>query len=368
MATRSARAAREASSFPPGWPRLAALALVVVTVLVSAVGVAPAAAEDPTFVAWSDLLPGISSVYDPAASNLCAKGSVKCVDAVIKEMTKRFNPLVSVCDHNAMFSLTYLRTTEEYRRTIEDDTFFSDTAFINHQDALFGSYYFNAWDDYRAGRLASVPQAWQIAFAAADGHKVSGSGNLFLGMSAHVNRDLPYVLADIGLVKPDGSSRKPDHDKVNQFLNRVIEPLLAEAGRRLDPTVESSNIQGTTMDETGTMQLLVAWREQAWRNAEALVNAPTAASRALVAQQIETTAAIEAQLLVASTAYSAADAGAAQWAASSLNATAHLYSWSAMQGLLSAASQARQQNVLNGLLPSSGAATRDAYCASHWNT
>jgi hypothetical protein len=361
-------AAPEATSFPPGRPRRLALVLLVATILIGAAGVQPAAAEDPMFVAWSDLLPGLSTSYDPASSNLCAKGHVNCVDAVIREMTKRFDPLVSSCNHNAMFSLTYLRTTEEYRRTVDDPTFFSDTPFINHQDALFASYYFDAFDDYRSGNMAAVPQAWQIAIAAADGRKVSGSGNLFLGMSAHVNRDLPYVLADIGLVKPDGSSRKPDHDKVNQFLNRVIEPLLAEAGRRLDPTVESSNIQGTTMDETATMQLLVGWREQAWRNAEALVNAPTAADRAMVAQQIEATAAIEAQLLVASTAYSATDANVAAWAASSLNATAHVYSSTAMQALLSAASQARQQNVLNGVLASNGAATRDAYCAAHWNT
>src|SRR3954447_16193776 len=371
MATRSARAAAatETSSPHPGWLRQSALSLLVATILLGLVGVQPAAADDdPLFVAWSDLLPGGSTVYEPGASNLCAKGSTKCVDAVIKEMTKRFDPLVSVCDHNAMFSLTYLRTTEEYRRTIEDPTFFSDTAFINHQDALFGSFYFDAWDDYRAGNLAAVPQAWQIAFAAADRHEVSGAGNLFLGMSAHVNRDLPYVLADIGLVKPDGSSRKPDHDKVNQFLNRVIEPLLAEAGRRLDPSVESTNIQGTTADETGMMQLLIGWREQAWRNAEALVNAPTPAARALVSQQIETSAAIEGQLLVASTAYSPADAAVAAATASSLNATSHLYGYFTMQSLLSAASQARQANVLNGLLPSSGSGARDAYCASHWNT
>jgi len=45
------------------------------------------------------------------------------------------------------------------------------------------------------------------------------------------------------------------------------------------------------------------WREQAWRNAEALTNAPTAAARALVAQQIEATAAVEAQTIVAATRY-----------------------------------------------------------------
>src|SRR4029079_12765161 len=38
------------------------------------------------------------------------------------------------------------------------------------------------------------------------------------------------------------------------------------------------------------MQLLTSMREGAWRNAEALVNAPTPAARALVAQNIEDTA------------------------------------------------------------------------------
>ena len=55
---------------------------------------------------------------------------------------------------------------------------------------------------------------------------------------------------------------------------------------------------------TGLFQMLAAWREQAWRNAEALTNAPDAASRALVAQQIESTAANEAQAIVATNSYS----------------------------------------------------------------
>jgi hypothetical protein len=37
---------------------------------------------------------------------------------------------------------------------------------------------------------------------------VTGSGDLLLGISAHVNRDLPFVLASLGLVAPDGTSRK----------------------------------------------------------------------------------------------------------------------------------------------------------------
>jgi hypothetical protein len=289
--------------------------LAAAVLVVGAVGgiatTTPAAAEDPVFVEWSGLLPSMSDSFDPGSENDCNSGKLKCVDAVIKEMDKRFKPLLAACSHNAMFSLTYLRTTERYRISVSDPHYFSDNAFVNHQDAVFARYYFDAWDDYRHGRLTQVSTAWQIAFDAADRQTVSGVGNLMLGMSAHVNRDLPFVLAGIGLVKPDGSSRKPDHDKVNQFLNQVIEPLFAEASARLDPTVDDASMPGTTLDETATLQILVAWREQAWRNAERLANAATPAARAQVALDIENFAALEAQALVANYAYAPLSGGAA---------------------------------------------------------
>ena len=74
---------------------------------------------------------------------------------------------------------------------------------------MFADYYFEQFDDWHAGRIDQVSPAWRIAFHAADAQQVTGMGNVFLGMNAHVNRDLPFVLAEIGLVKPDGTSRKP---------------------------------------------------------------------------------------------------------------------------------------------------------------
>jgi hypothetical protein len=44
-------------------------------------------------------------------------------------------------------------------------------------------------------------------------------------------------------------------------------------------------------------QAVEGWREIAWRNAERLVSAPDAASRAVVAQQIEDYASSQAQLI-----------------------------------------------------------------------
>lgn len=285
-----------------------AAALVVVAAALSGAAVASADEyTDPLFVPWVALLPGIEAPYEPSSANECQSGRIQCVDHVIREMTRRFDPLGESCDHDAMFSLMYLRTTEEYRRSVADGTFFRDTPFVNHQDAVFANQYFDAFDAYHRGDRAATPDAWEIAFDAASNRTVTGTGNMLLGMSAHVNRDLPFALAQIGLTRPDGTTRKDDHDKVNEFLNRVIQPLFAEAAARFDPSVDDGNLPFTTLDETLTAQMLFGWREQAWRNAERLVTAPTAEARAWVAADIERMAADEARLLVLTTSYGPLD-------------------------------------------------------------
>jgi Family of unknown function (DUF5995) len=270
-----------------------------------------AKAQDPPFIGWTALLPGLTTEYVPSSDNDCAAGRTPCVDAVIREMRRRFDPLAETCDHDAIFSLTYLRTTEEYRRTIEDPAFFEDTRFVNHEDAVFARYYFDAYDYWHAGRGAAVPEAWAIAFRAADQRAVSAAGNIALGINAHVQRDLPFVLASIGMVKPDGSSRKPDHDRVNEFLNRVADELYPEIARRFDPAVDDGELPGTA-DNFAAFQIIPSWREIAWRNAERLVAAPTDAARAQVAAEIEAYAASQAQTLRAAYAYGPLGSSAAR--------------------------------------------------------
>jgi hypothetical protein len=298
--------------------RVIRLGTLLALVLFLVPGVAKA--QEPPFVGWTALLPGLSDEYQPNSDNDCAAGRTRCVNAVIREMERRFDPLASSCDHDAIFSLTYLRTTEEYRRAIEDPSFFEDTNFVNHEDAVFARYYFEAYDNWHAGRAAAVPPAWAVAFRAADQRAVSAAGNVALGINAHVQRDLPFVLAAIGMVKPDGSSRKHDHDKVNVFLNRVADDLYPEIARRFDPTIMQSELPGTA-DNFAEFQIIPTWREIAWRNAERLVSAPSAEARAQVAADIEAYAASQAETLRATYAY----------------------------------------------LPVQNSATRDAYCAVHHN-
>ncbi len=340
--------------------RVRSLTVVVGALVVSnALIASPSSAEEPLFVPWSALTPTFTAGYDPTSENDCKAGRPQCVDAVIREMERRVKPLDEACDHNVMFGLMYLRTTEAYQRSATTPGFFTDPGFINHQDVVFADYYFDAWDAYRRGDLAGTSRAWQIAFRAADGQKVAGTGNMFLGMSAHVNRDLPLVLASIGLVKPDGSSRKPDHDKVNEFLNTVIQPLFEEAAARFDPSVDDAQVHGTTLDETAGLQLLVGWREQAWRNAERIANAATPAARDAVIADIERMAAIEANLLVVATSYSP------------LNAQAALAELQALGAPTARTLQAQLDRTVNkvrgifGSLFTNPVTARNAYCASH---
>jgi hypothetical protein len=214
--------------------------------------------------------------------------------------------LLASCDHDLIFSFVYLRTTEEYRRTIaEDPAFFQNPPHINHQDTVFASYYFEQYDAWHSGDRAAVSPAWRIALDSADRQAVSATGNVFLAMNAHINRDMPFVLASIGLVNPDGSSGKPDHDKSNQWLIDVSEPMLAEGARRFDPTLDDGDVPVTSLDATLNYQLVAAWRERAWRNAERLVaaRAQGQAEYDQVAAQIEAQAQFEGEAIAAATSY-----------------------------------------------------------------
>jgi uncharacterized protein DUF5995 len=169
-------------------------------------------------------------------------------------------------------------------------------------DAVFAKYFTDAYYSYQAGDRGSVPAAWLTAFDAARDKKVTATGDLLLGINAHVNRDLPFVLAAMGLVRPDGQSGKPDFDKADEFLDAASDAMMAELAARFDPTVDDSD-DPLGVSYGSVMQLLTTMREAAWRNAEALVTAPTPAARSLVAAKIESDASSFARLIVAATSY-----------------------------------------------------------------
>jgi hypothetical protein len=192
--------------------------------------------------------------------------------------------------------------TQTYGWSRDIPGYYEDVPFANHQDAVFAKYFTDAYYAYQSGDRASVPEAWQIAFDASRDERVSASGSLLLGMNAHINRDLPFVLAGVGLVAPDGTSRKPDYDAVEKWLYTATEPLLAEFAARFDPTSDDGD-DPFGLSNLALFQLVSAQRENAWRNAEALVSATSPEERAAVAASIEQQAATEAKAILATQAY-----------------------------------------------------------------
>lgn len=266
--------------------------------------------NDPLLVNWPALLPAApTGPYEPdgnastegtvaegrtRADADCARGTVGCVDNVIDEMTERWE--ARQCDRNGVFALTYLITTIQYLDAVTTAEFFTDTDFLNHYDAVFADYYFEAYDDWTQDRRSEVPEAWRIAFEAADGDTVTGYGDMVLGMNAHIVRDLPFVIERIGLVDGQGTSRHPDHSKVNVFLTEAGKIVPERVARVFDPTINANDVPGTDADSTTLLQLIVEWREQAWREAEMLTAAQGDPERHdQIAKMIEDDAAMRAR-------------------------------------------------------------------------
>lgn len=216
----------------------------------------------------------------------CRAGQLGCVDQVILEMNRRFRSLARACDHDAIFALVYLRTTQVYRDTA-DSLGYLDEASVTREDALFADYYFRAYDAYHEPG-GSVPPAWQIAFDTAAAGTLSAQGNALLGVSAHIQRDLPFVLYEL-YTRGVGVSHE-DHTLVNSFLARV--DVASEIGARFDPTYPPGN----------DVTLIAAWREAAWQSFERLRDADPV-QRVVIAAEIEYAAAAAGAAIAASLAY-----------------------------------------------------------------
>jgi hypothetical protein len=278
----------------------ARLARVVLFALTAALVCAPAAgaSSHPANVQWETFLPAMpsSARIQPHAVPFCRKATVRCVDTEIRRL--RAAQRSFRCDHRGVFATTYLELTRELRRTLRrDPRFFRSPRYLYLEDALFADVYFNSLRADRRGK--PVPPAWRIAFDTARSGQVNAAQDMLLGINAHVQNDMPFVLAALGLHSPKGDSRKPDHDKVNLILDAAYEPVVRAVARRYDPFVDTSNATWNPLDDVGGLEMVKGWREQVWRNAERLLNASDAAERRRVATQIQQDAAIGAQTIAA---------------------------------------------------------------------
>ncbi len=273
--------------------RRAGVTLIAIALLAVAPSAHAQTSPPPPNLPWPNLLPPAPSSADvqPGPVPGCRKARMSCIDRVIRKLRARRNKLG--CDHRAVFANTYLLLTQEIKRTMRrNPRFFTDNRWLIYEDVTFANFYFALYKkDYE------LPEAWKIAFDTAASGDHNAAQDMLLGINAHVQRDMPYVVAALGVRMPDGKTRKRDHDRGNRVLAAAYERIVRDVERRYDPSIAFTNLAVSPLDDLGGLEAVKGWREGVWRNAERLLHAKTDARRALVARSIELNAATWARTI-----------------------------------------------------------------------
>ncbi len=261
--------------------------MLIAVACAAAVAVAApyAIGSEPANVPWPDYLPALPSAnsVQPGSVPYCRKPTVRCIDTEVKRLKGAQRTFG--CDHRGVFATTYLELTRQLRATLRArPRFFADARYLYTEDALFADIYFNTLKRYAKGK--PVDPAWQIAFDAARSADVNGAQDMLLGINAHVQNDMPFVLAALGQRTKRGTTRKPDHDKMNEVLDAAYARVVDQVRDRFDPLMADTNPPWTNGDDAAGMELVKEWREQVWRNAERLLAAKTPDERRQVSDQI----------------------------------------------------------------------------------
>lgn len=201
-------------------------------------------------------------------------------------------------DSRAIFAEAYGTMTSNVLDTLESGAF-RDPAWVARLLDRFADLYFEAVDAHAAG--ADCPEAWRIAFDAAPRSDLHPLQHLFLGVSAHINRDLAFALADVlddwhEFDPMARAGRHDDHEAVNSVIARTIDQVQADVIVPHAPAMGVLDRVLGGVDEWLFSRLIAGWREAVWMDAVDLLESD-GASRQVVERRIEARAVRMAGLL-----------------------------------------------------------------------
>jgi hypothetical protein len=194
-------------------------------------------------------------------------------DHTIAEMTAHYND-PDLEFGNKPFALLYLRTTEGMRDANRAGEF-SDAAFWDAEVIpTFADYYLDAYAAWEQGDNSAVDPAWRIAFRA-DPERLTCTQLIYLGINAHVNNDLAFMIEDMG-----ARYTYPDHLHVDDVLAFRTRPVVyPEIQRDLCPDLFTEPAAPADAN-------IFVWRQLAWENGQRLLSAPTQKARDAIAKDI----------------------------------------------------------------------------------
>jgi len=184
-------------------------------------------------------------------------------------------------DRRGLFLKIYHSVTQEMANMFAEHQF-QDPKWVTKLMLKYVSLYRNALDCDTTQNCEPAP-AWQNAFAENRSGRHHEAIQLLLSISAHINRDLPVALAEIGT---DFNSEKQhsDFQKISLIFNRRMPQLIA-----ILQTYETCRLSDWDRVE---INKVIQWavgrtREESWQNGALLAAAETRLDEALVLGKIQ---------------------------------------------------------------------------------
>jgi len=220
----------------------------------------------------------------------------RTLDDVVDGLVALEGQLRARGDRRAIFTTLYGIVSAEIRAQVAAGRF-ADSHWVHRYAVSFANLYRLAFLAYEERRMDAVPKAWRLCFDAA----ASGTGlvlvDMFLGVNAHVNHDLPYAIDGIG-IGSDRELRYRDHAAVNAVLASVTDSATARIAALYAPGLTAADDCAGELDERISLFSLAVARDSAWESALALSQA-SALERKLIGTVIAGRSAAMAKLLLA---------------------------------------------------------------------
>ena len=168
---------------------------------------------------------------------------------------------------------------------------FTDPVWVDHLLVRFADHYFTALDAYDLDP-ATAPATWRIAHDSCQ-QECWDLQRLLLGINAHINVDLPLTVEELlapewaTLSDAERDSRRRDYLSVNDIISATVDAVQDTVVEPAVPFLALVDVLFGPADEFVMSHLLGRWRERAWVNAVALMEAPDAETRAEVYARME---------------------------------------------------------------------------------
>lgn len=168
---------------------------------------------------------------------------------------------------------------------------FGDPDWVDRLLTRFADHYFTALVAYDT-EPAAAPAVWRVAHDSCR-EPCWELQRLLLGINAHINVDLPLTMEQLLAVEWNGLSaaererRRADYLAVNDIIGRIADEVQDSVLEAAVPLLRVVDVVLGRADEFLLSRLMFRWRDRAWENAVALLEASDDAAHARVVEAMQ---------------------------------------------------------------------------------